>query len=132
MQKRINISCYSFNKILTREKNCAARKVWPLTFFNVITWELLMVSAWNLVCGRFVNFKEGRQILTILTFGCPTYKIQILQHHTNASKVERRVFRQIISQRIKEHLDFLDIIFCDEVNFHFSGHVHKQNMHLWA
>ena len=32
-----------------------------------------MVSEWNLVCGRFINFKEGRQILTLLTSGCPSY-----------------------------------------------------------
>jgi len=29
-----------------------------------------MVPAWKLVCGRFINFKESRQILTLLTFGC--------------------------------------------------------------
>ena len=32
-----------------------------------------MVSEWNLVCGRFINFKEGRQMFTLLTFGCPSY-----------------------------------------------------------
>ena len=31
-----------------------------------------MVWAWNLICGRFINFKYGRKILTLLTFGCPS------------------------------------------------------------
>jgi len=31
-----------------------------------------MVSAWNLVCGRFINFKKVRKKLTLLTFGCPS------------------------------------------------------------
>jgi len=30
-----------------------------------------MVWAWNLVCGRFINFRNGRKFLTLLTFGCP-------------------------------------------------------------
>jgi len=30
-----------------------------------------MVSALNLVCGRFINFEKGRKFLTLLTFGCP-------------------------------------------------------------
>jgi len=25
-----------------------------------------------LVCGRFINFRKGRKILTLLTFGCPS------------------------------------------------------------
>jgi len=33
-----------------------------------------MVWAWNLVCGRFINFRNGRKILTLLTFGCPSYE----------------------------------------------------------
>jgi len=33
-----------------------------------------MVWAWNLVCGRFISFRNGRKSLTILTFGCPTDK----------------------------------------------------------
>ena len=32
-----------------------------------------MVGAWNLVCGRFMNFQNSRKILTLLTFGCPNY-----------------------------------------------------------
>jgi len=43
-------------------------------FFDLKTWALLMVSEWNFVCGRFINFKEGRQTLTLLTFGCPSDK----------------------------------------------------------
>ena len=31
-----------------------------------------LVSAWNLVCGRFVNSRNGRKFLTLLTFVCPT------------------------------------------------------------
>jgi len=61
-----------------REKNCAAREVDPtinfdlminFDFFDLITWDSLMVWAWNLVCGRFINFRKGRKFLT---FGCPT------------------------------------------------------------
>jgi len=33
-----------------------------------------MAWAWNLVCGRFMNFRNGRKILTLLTFGCPSYQ----------------------------------------------------------
>jgi len=33
-----------------------------------------MVWTWNLVCGRFVKFQNGRKILTLLTFGCPAYE----------------------------------------------------------
>jgi len=42
-------------------------------FFDLIVWESLMVWAWNLICGRFINFQKGRKILTWLTFGCPNY-----------------------------------------------------------
>jgi len=42
-----------------------------LTFFDLITWDSLVVWAWNLVCGRFMNFQNGRKILTLLTFGWP-------------------------------------------------------------
>jgi len=40
-------------------------------FFYLITFEWLMVSAGNLVCGRFISFQKGRKILTLQTFGCP-------------------------------------------------------------
>jgi len=30
-----------------------------------------MVSAGDLFCERFIHFKKGRQILTLLTFGFP-------------------------------------------------------------
>jgi len=30
-------------------------------FFDLITLECLMVSTWNLVCGRFVNFWKGKK-----------------------------------------------------------------------
>ena len=33
-----------------------------------------MVWAWNLVCVRLMNFKNGREILTLLTFGYPSYQ----------------------------------------------------------
>jgi len=32
-------------------------------FFDLTTWDSLMVWAWNLVCGRFINFRKGRKIL---------------------------------------------------------------------
>ena len=31
-----------------------------------------MVWAWNLVYGRFINSRNGRKFLTLLTFGCPS------------------------------------------------------------
>jgi len=27
-----------------------------------------------LVYGRFINFRNGREVLTLLTFGCPSYQ----------------------------------------------------------
>jgi len=33
-------------------------------FFDLITWESLVVWAWNLVCGRFRNFEKSRKFLT--------------------------------------------------------------------
>jgi len=33
-----------------------------------------MVWAWNLVCGRFINFRNGKKFLTLLTFGCHSYE----------------------------------------------------------
>jgi len=41
-----------------------------------------MVSAWDLVCGRFINIEKRRKFLTLSTFGCPTdhnKKITILK-----------------------------------------------------
>ena len=43
-------------------------------FFDPITWDSLMVWAWNMVCGRFVNFRNGRKNFTLLTFGCPSHQ----------------------------------------------------------
>jgi len=37
-----------------------------------------MASAQNLVCGRFINFIKSRTILTLLTFGYPTYNPPVL------------------------------------------------------
>jgi len=31
-----------------------------------------MVWAWNLVCGRLINFSNGKNTLTLLTLVCPT------------------------------------------------------------
>ena len=42
-------------------------------FFDQTTWDSLNAWAWNLVCGRFINFRNGRKILILLTFGCPGY-----------------------------------------------------------
>ena len=39
-------------------------------FFYLITCDFLMVWMWNLVCGCLINFRNGRKILTWLTFGC--------------------------------------------------------------
>jgi len=74
-QKLINICC-SFNKIsMNRKKTVLQEKFDPtinFDFFYLITWYSLMVWAWNLVCGPFKGFEQGRKILTLLTFGCPT------------------------------------------------------------
>ena len=63
MENHINIGCCSFNKIsIFKRKNCDAEKVWPIDkfwlFFNLTTWDSLMVRAWNFVCGRFINFRN--------------------------------------------------------------------------
>ena len=62
------------------------------------------------------------------------YKIQILQAQIAANKAERLAFCQsIISRRIEDHPNFLDLIFFrDEAHFHLSGQVNKQNMWFWA
>ena len=61
------------------------------------------------------------------------YKIQILQAQTAANKEEGRNFCVNISQRIENQPNLLDLIFfSDEVHFHLSGHVIKQNMRFWA
>jgi len=36
--------------------------------FDLIALKSHIVSAWNLVCGRFINLKKGRKNLTFLTF----------------------------------------------------------------
>jgi len=38
-----------------------------LTSFDLITLESLMLSVWNLVCGRFINLQKSSKFLT---FGC--------------------------------------------------------------
>jgi len=43
-----------------------------------------MASAWNLVCGRYINFEKGTKVLTLLTFGWPTDKksaVPLLERH---------------------------------------------------
>lgn len=61
------------------------------------------------------------------------YKIQILQHQTDANKRERFEFCQSMSERIENNPGVLDhIFFSDEAHFHLSGHVNKQNMRFWA
>jgi len=59
---RVRRNSFEEKKILTLRRS--------LTFFDLITLESLMVSAWNLVCGRFIKFERGRKILTLLAFGC--------------------------------------------------------------
>jgi len=56
------------------KETTAAKKVWHNNkfwpndkfwlFVDLITWDTLMVRAWNLVCGRFINFGNGRKCLT--------------------------------------------------------------------
>ena len=83
LQRHINVCCCSFNKIsILQRKICAAKIVWPKKnfvimtnfdlFFDLITWDSLMVWEWNVVCGSFINFRKGRKILTLMTFGCPS------------------------------------------------------------
>ena len=85
LQKHIYICC-SFNKVSMKRKNTLRQENFDLTidfdlminfdFFYLKTWDSLMVWAWHLVCGRFMNFQNGRKILTLLTFGCPTNNIR--------------------------------------------------------
>jgi len=81
LQNHIHVCCCSFNKIFVKRIYCAPKQVWPkdkfwlknkFWLFYLITWNSLMVWVWNLVCGRFMNFKKGRYIVTLLTFGCPS------------------------------------------------------------
>ena len=39
-----------------------------------------MVWAWNLVCGRFMNFQNSRKISNLLTFGCPSHHQKVVSH----------------------------------------------------
>jgi len=41
LQKHITICCCSFNKVLMKKKKLCRKKI--LTFFDVITWDSLMV-----------------------------------------------------------------------------------------
>jgi len=75
LQKHINICCCSFNKAIDEEKKLCCKKIWQNDKFDLITWDSRMVWAWNSVCGRFINFQNGRKILILLTFGCPTENI---------------------------------------------------------
>jgi len=73
LQKHTSMCCCSFNKIPIKRNTLQENfdfMINNLTFFDLITSGSLMVSAWNLVCGLFLNFQKGRKILT---FGCPTH-----------------------------------------------------------
>ena len=82
LQKHINICCCSFSWVSMKWKKTVLQENFDLTknfdlminfdFFDLITWDFLMVWAWNLVCWRFVNFHNRKKILTLLTFGCPS------------------------------------------------------------
>jgi len=95
MQKKINICCCSFNKISMKRKKSAAKN-FDLTinfdvminfhFFDLITWDSLMVWAWNLVCGRFMNFQNGREFLTLLTFVSDLVAL-LISDSTNSIKI---------------------------------------------
>ena len=61
------------------------------------------------------------------------YKVQILQKQTDTNKEERSEFCQTINERIENNPSDLGlIVFSDEVHFHLSGHVNKQNMRFLA
>ena len=61
------------------------------------------------------------------------YKIQVLQKQSKNNKKQRRDYAKRISQMIEDGiLDIRKIHWSDEVNFHLSGHVNKQNMRFWA
>ena len=76
LQKHINSCCCSFNKISIKRNKYAASEIRPNDKFCLF-WANnlgpLMVWAWNLVCGHFINFRKGRKFLTSLTFGCPIH-----------------------------------------------------------
>ena len=57
-----------------------------------------MVSAWNLVCGRFINFKEGRSILPLLTFGCPNHNFW-MRNPSRSSKVSKESDLSLVSNK---------------------------------
>jgi len=52
-----------------------------------------MVWAWNLVRGCFINFRNGRKILTLLTFGCPSYHQSQKTTNTNYRVID---FKQLL------------------------------------
>ena len=61
------------------------------------------------------------------------YKVQTLQKQTDTNKEERSGFCQTINERTENKPGDLGlIVFSDEVHFHLSGHVNKQNMRFWA
>ena len=61
------------------------------------------------------------------------YKVQILQKQADTNKEERSEFCQTINERIENKPGDLGlIVFSDEVHFHLSGHVNKQNMRFLA
>jgi len=65
LQKHINICCCSFNKILIKIKKAVLQESWPndkfWIFFDLITWDYLMVWALILICGRFINFRKAEK-----------------------------------------------------------------------
>ena len=60
-------------------------------------------------------------------------KVPILQKQTDANKSERVEFCHMISERLENNQDVLDLIqFSDEADFHLSGHVNKQNKRFFG
>ena len=80
------------------------------------------------------SFKDFSYAHNASDFCLFVYKIHT--HCTTSDQckyaAERRVFRQIINQRIEDHPDFFNFIcFSDEAHFHISGHADKQNMQIY-
>jgi len=86
MQKHINICCFSFNKVSMNKKTLQQENfdlMINFDFFDLITWDSLMVWAWNLVCGRFMNFQNGRKFW--LWRKCGTHGTRGPKKHLNYS-----------------------------------------------
>ena len=58
---------------------------------------------------------------------CP-YKVHLLQEQSEANKTKRLEFARKTFRRIENNPDLLSLIlFSDEVHFHLTGHVKRQN-----